>query len=503
MSLVSNIFLLFIATSVLVYYLMPGKYQWLVLLFFSYVYYIAGGKKYVCFLVASTVITWLLAYLIEKKREADEDKSVRGILILGLILNFGMLGILKYTNFFVENINSLLGMNIKALPILFPLGISFYTFQSSGYLLDVYWKRCKAEKNLFRYALFVSFFPQILQGPIGRYSSLAEQLYKSHKFQLKTIVRGAERILWGFFKKMIIADWAAVFADAIFEQPEMFDGIALFGVLFYTLQLYADFSGGMDVVIGIAAMFGITLDENFKRPFFAVSITDFWHRWHITLGTWMKDYVFYPVTLSGWMGKVGKYSKKKLGRKIGRTIPICLANIIVFLVVGIWHGAAWKYIVYGMYNGLIIAFSGLMADQYRNWKKKLHITGKEAWYYLYTVARTFILVVISMYFDRADTVGQALYMLKRSILQFTPSQLLEIPAGRQGTAFTPYALMIIVGGCIILFIVGVLQERGVRIRETIGKLPLPVSTAIYFSLLTAIGLFGCTAAARGFIYAQF
>lgn len=359
------------------------------------------------------------------------------------------------------------------------------------------------KRNPVKYALFVSFFPQILQGPIGRYSRLAHQLYESHKFEGKNITRGFERILWGFFKKMILADWAAVFVDAIFDNPDQYSGLAIFGVLFYTVQLYADFSGGMDVVIGIASMFGIELDENFKRPFFSISITDFWHRWHITLGTWMKDYVFYPVTLSKWMGKFGKWGKKVFGKKTGRTLPICLANLIVFFVVGVWHGAAWKYIVYGMYNGIIIAFSGLMAEHYRNWKKKFNITGKENWYHVFMIIRTFILVNISWFFDRADTVGQAFHMMKLSVTKFAPSQLLLIPAGKEGTAFTPYALAILAAGCIILFIVSVLQERGMKIRESLAGLSLPITVAIYFCLLASIGFFGSTAVARGFIYAQF
>lgn len=503
MSLVSNLFILFVAASVLIYYLVPRRFQWIVLLAFSYIYYIAGGPRYVVFILFSTIVTWLLALLIEKTEGNGNHKGAKKLLILGLILNFGMLGVVKYTNFTIENINALFHLHLRGIELLFPLGISFYTFQSSGYLLDVYWKRCKAERQPFKYALFVSYFPQILQGPIGRYSRLANQLYAEHKFESQNIVRGFERILWGFFKKMILADWAAVFSDAIFCDPEKYNGVALLGVLFYLIQIYADFSGGMDVVIGISFMFGIELDENFKRPYFAVSTADFWHRWHITLGTWMKDYVFYPVTLSRWMSKFGKKCKKVFGKKIGRAIPIGAANLIVFFLVGIWHGAAWKYIVYGMYNGIIIAFSGIMADNYRSWKKKLNISGKETWYYVFTVVRTFILVLIGNYFDRADSVGQAFLMMKQSLTSFAPSQLLMIPAGKQGTAFTPYALLIIGVLCVIQFIVSVLQERGVKIRESLAKLPLPVTAAIYFCMLVSIGLFGSTAVARGFIYAQF
>lgn len=503
MSLVSNTFIIFSIVSIVLYYLVPARLKWMVLLAFSYFYYIAGGIRYVVFLLFSTLITYGAAILIQNMEEKENGKKkAKGILILGLILNFGMLGVVKYANFAVENLNALFHMNLRGMEILLPLGISFYTFQSSGYLLDVYWKRCSAEKNPLKYALFASFFPQLLQGPIGRYSTLAGQLYEPHSFQMENITRGFERFLWGFFKKMVLADWAAVFVDAIFDTGE-YNGLAIFGALFYTIQLYADFSGGMDVVIGLASMFGITLDENFKRPFFATSITDFWHRWHITLGTWMKDYVFYPISLSGWMGKFGKWAKKVFGKKTGRTLPICLANLIVFFVVGVWHGAAWKYIAYGMYNGIIIAFSGLMANHYRTWKKALHISGKEGWYHVFMILRTFLLVNISWFFDRADTVGQAFSMMKQAVTHFAPSQLLLIPAGREGTAFTPYALLILGVGCLLLLIVGILQERGIRIRETLSKLPLPATAAIYFCLLLSIGVFGCTAAARGFIYAQF
>jgi len=434
---------------------------------------------------------------------AEAKKNAKIFLVSGLVLNFGMLAVVKYTNFVLENINAVFHMDIPGIALLLPLGISFYTFQSSGYILDVYWKRTAAENNFFRYALFVSFFPQILQGPIGRHSRLAKELYIGHKFEFVRIQRGIERILWGFFKKMVLSDWAAVFVDAIFADPDAYSGLAAMGVLFYSIQLYADFSGGMDVVIGVASLFGITLDENFKRPFFATSITDFWHRWHITLGTWMKDYVFYPLSLSKGMSKFGKWGKKVFGKKIGRRLPICFANIVVFFIVGVWHGAEWKCIAYGLYNGLILAFSGLMVDRYRSWKKALHIQGSEKWYHVFMILRTFILVNISWFFDCCGTVSEAFGMMRRAITQFNPAQLLLIPAGREGIAFTPYVLLILAVGCLIVFIIGVLKEKGIEIRETIAKKNVVVYFGVYLILLLAIGFCGSTAAVRGFIYAQF
>lgn len=508
MSLTSNLFIIFVGLAVFLYYVLPKKIQWITLLVFSYIYYLYSGTEYVLFLLFSTLCTYLCAMGIEKADKTVEDikqqkKIKKGIAAAGLILNFGMLGIVKYTNFVVENLNALLHTQLNGIELLLPLGISFYTFQTSGYLLDVYWKRTPAEKNLLKYALFTSYFPQILQGPIGRYARLQTQLYTPHAFEGKRIVRGLERILWGFFKKMVLADWAAVFVDAIFGNPEQYQGLAIFGVLFYTIQLYADFSGGMDVVLGISSMFGIELDENFKRPFFAVSITDFWHRWHITLGTWMKDYVFYPLSLSKGMGKFGKTMKKVFGKKTGRLIPICVSNLVVFFVVGVWHGPEWKYIAYGMYNGIIIAFSGLMVNVYRSWKKKLHIHDKSKGYYVFCVVRTFLLVNISWFFDRADSVGQAFYMMKNAVSYFQPEELLSIYTGAGGTAQTIFVLCLLLAGCILLFIVGVMQERGMKVRERISCLPPAVQILLFLMLFAAIGFLGSTASVRGFIYAQF
>lgn len=495
-------FLLFTVLAVVGYYLIPGRFQWMWLLVFSYLYYASHGAGLLGYLLFSTVTTYVAGRCLERIKEKKYQKA---IVIITLILNFGMLGILKYLNFIILNVNRILRGHLSYLELVLPIGISFYTFQSMGYLLDVYWKKTKAEKNLFRFALFLSFFPQILQGPIGRHSRLACQLYEKHRWEWKRAEEGVQRILWGFFKKLVLADTAAPFVDALFDQYQTYSGLAFFAVLAYSIQLYGDFSGGMDIVIGVGKLFGITLDENFQRPYFARSITDFWHRWHITLGTWMKDYVFYPVSLSRWMNRFGKWSKKIFGRSTGRTLPICLANLIVFLVVGVWHGAAWKYIIYGMYNGFIIAFSGLMAPNYRKWKKVCHIQEKSAGWQVFQILRTFLLVNISWFFDRADTVSQAFSMMKNSVTQWSPGKILEIPIGQGGTTdYTIYALAILALGVMVLFIFSFFEEKGINLFSRLLKAPVLLRGAVYLGILLCLPIFSqYPALTGGFIYAQF
>ena len=479
MSLNSLVFIIFVFLGVMIYYLIPGKYH-----------YIANGAGLVMFLMATTVSTWYAGLLLAK--EQDDGKR-RLITALTLVLNFGILGVLKYTNFIIFNFNQIAHGHLSFVDFALPIGISFYTFQSMGYLLDVCWKRQEVERSLLRFALFVSFFPQILQGPIGRFSRLAEQLYAEHRPDPVRTERAVLRILWGFFKKMVIADNAVYFVNALFDDYQQYPGLAVFAVLAYSVQLYGDFSGGIDVVIGIGMLFGIDLDENFRRPYFAVSISDFWHRWHITLG------------LSGWMGKFKKFCRNKFGKQIARTLPIAVANVIVFLVVGVWHGAAWKYIIYGLYNGLIIGVSGMLTNVFRDMKKKCGIAKDSAGFHLFQVVRTFVLVNISWFFDRADTVGQAFAMMRNAVTHFTPAMLLEIPVGPGGsTNFTAIALVIILLGTAVVFAVSLIQERGADVAAWIMQRPLALKLAIYLIMLMMLPALGQPPAITGgFIYAQF
>lgn len=504
MSLISNAFILFTMAAVICYYLAPAKIKWVVLLIFSYIYYLAGGMRYLFFILYSTIVVFIFGLAIDSLQNKNADNKVlKRVITFGVILSFLGLLFVKYIGFFIDTINMAFKLNIPGITILFPLGISFYTFQSVGYLLDVYWKKAKAEKNFFRFALFVSFFPQLMQGPIGNYNRLAPQLATPHSFSWKSIAKGLSRIIWGYAKKLIIADWAGIFADAVWDDPDSFNGIVLLGLVFYGIQLYADFSGGIDVVIGIANLFGIQLDENFRQPYLATSMADFWKRWHISLGEWMMNYVFYPVSLSGWMSKFSAWSRKTFGKKMGRVVPIALADFIVFFLVGIWHGASWKYVVYGLVNGGIIAFSELMGGTYRNMRKALHISGKEKWYHLFQIIRTYIIVNLRWFYDRSDTVSEGNYLVKQAFTHFDWFQIFNVEAGSGGTGFVPAALLIILIGCVVMVTVGVLKERGIDVQEKILSLPVPLSAAIYIALFLMIGIFGSTAAPKGFIYAQF
>lgn len=508
MSFTSIAFFLFLGILLIVYYLVPGNRQWLVLLIASCIFYLSAGVPALLFLLFSTVVTWRGALAVSRLQDSsgeasDAQRKARRVLLAVLFLNLGILAVLKYTNFLLGNINALFRVRIPLMRVWLPLGISYYTFMAVGYLLDVYWERCRAEESFLRTALFLSFFPQIVQGPIGRFGKLAPQFAEPHPLCFRNLKYGAMRIVWGLFKVMLTAGWAGVYRAAIFADPDTYAGINIFGVLLYSAELYADFSGGIDIAAGVAEMFGITLDENFRQPYFAVSIADFWRRWHITLGNWMKDYVLYPIMLSGWMKRFGKVCKKKLGKKKGRLVPAGLSSIIVFFLVGLWHGASWGFIGWGLYNGILIAVSSLLPDWYAAMKTHLHIQDSSRGWRLFMMARTFALINLSWYFDCVRTPGEALHMIRNSLTRFAPAEFLLISSGKTGTAYTPAALTILCLSLTLIFFVSVIRERGNRIRDLLSARPLAVQFILCLLLLLCTLFLSPMASGGGFIYAQF
>jgi len=392
MVFISWTIVLFLAAAVIVYYLVPVRARWTVLLAASTVFYLSGGVKPVFYLLFTTATTYSAGLLLDrlnarrteipKSDKAAQEKlksRKKAVVAVTLILNFGMLYCLKYLGFTLNAAASLFGVfgaevNVNLPDFIMPLGVSFFIFQTTGYVIDCYRGKYPAERNPAKYVLFASFFPLMVQGPISRYDRIAPTLLSGNRLKAENIRDGIQLMMWGYMKKMIIADRAAVVVNAFFGDYGSHGGaVTAFAVLFYCINLYCDFSGGIDITRGAAQLFGVALEKNFERPIFATSLAEYWRRWHITLGGWMRDYVFYPISLSKPFGKLGKWSREKLGGKLGKIFPTSCATFIVYLIIGIWHGANFRYIFYGFFNGAIITSSLLLAGVYMKLKEKLHI----------------------------------------------------------------------------------------------------------------------------------
>lgn len=533
-------FILFVALTVLVYFLFPLKKQkWTVLLVASYVFYLFAGYKYVAFILFTTVSTYLFALWINRigvksketlklnKQTWDKDKKKkfknsikhkkRLVMALVLVVNFGILAFLKYYNFFAGSLNDVMGVfgigfSAPTLKLFLPLGISFYTFQSMGYIVDVYREKVAPEKNIAKLALFVSFFPQIIQGPISFYDQLAHQLYEPHKFDFTRFKYGMELILWGFFKKLIIADRAVVAINTVTADYAAYNGTTLtFTILLYALQLYADFSGGIDISRGVAQIFGIDMVDNFKRPYFAKSINDYWRRWHITLGAWLKNYLFYPLAMSNLFinaskkMKGTKFGSTKAGAHIAKVLPTSIASLIVFLVVGIWHGANWKYVAFGIWNGGIIMISILLKPVFDWVLAKLRINAQSFAYGVFQMFRTFLVVLVGYVFDVAPNFAQAMNTFKLVFVDqsFSAgwSQISELGLDKFDYAIIIFAM-------IVVFVASVIQERhsSTTIREMLDKKPFALRGLVIFAglmLVLVFGIYGPGYDPAAFVYMQF
>ena len=540
MSYTSINFLFFVLATMLVYFLFPLKKQkWVVLLAASYVFYLFAGYKYVAFILFTTISTYLIALWIEKittsskavikqnkadwsreqkKKYKDKIKTrKRLVMALCLVLNFGILAFLKYYNFFAGSLNDVMGsfgigFSAPTLSLFLPLGISFYTFQSMGYIVDVYREKTPAERNPLKFALFVSFFPQIIQGPISIYDQLAKQLYEPHSFDFTRFKHGIELILWGLVKKMIFADRAVEAINTVTASYGSYNGTTLtFTILLYAFQLYADFSGGIDISRGVAQIFGIDMMENFKRPYFSKDINEYWRRWHMSLGNWFKNYLFYPLAMSSLFINISKkikgskFGSTAAGTHIAKVLPTSIASFIVFFMVGVWHGANWKYIGFGVWNGGIIMLSVLMKPVFEWVIKKLHINAKSLPYTVFQIFRTFIVVLVGYVFDVAPNFGEAM----RTFALFFTDQNLSVGWSQISTlGLGKKEYLLILAGVVLVFIVSLIQERNEKttIREMLDKKPFIIRWGAVFvgvMALVVFGVYGSGFNAADFVYMQF
>ncbi len=489
----------------------------------SMVFYYWTGVENFLFLFLTGVTTWAGAKYIggysEKMRQLKKDKTLekeekkkqkayfqkkRQVMMWSVLLtNFGVLGLVKYLRPILEGLG--FSGQQEVLGLVLPLGISFYTFQSIGYLLDIYNEKYEYEKSFAKYLLFVSYFPQMIQGPINRYNEMGEQFAKEYTWEEEPFTKGIYKIVYGLLKKYAIANIFAVAIANIFDTPARdFSGaMALFGILLYSAQQYADFSGGIDMVLGVSELFGIKMADNFRQPYFSTSLADFWRRWHMSLGHWMRDYLFYPFALTKPMKNFGKWANKRLGKHFGRVLPAAIGNIVVFLVVGIWHGAQWNYVLWGLYNGLVIALSDILGPVYDKMAEALHINRKAKWYHIFSIIRTFIVVNIGWYFDRIADIEFAFYNLKKTFLDFNAgafaSEYAIIFDGAKEHA-VPLAIL----GCVIVFCISVMKENNIDVRNLLYKSPTVIRWSVYLFLMVFI-LFSCTRIGEtgGFMYANF
>lgn len=529
MSITTYSFLGFALMLFVLYYLIPRKYQWVLLLAASYLFYAFSGVKYFGYILATTISSYLCAGKIasikkhqdaflkehkdlfdreEKKAyKANMKKRQKRYLVLALLFNFGILAVIKYGNFLVANVAVLAGIQHDGpfFRLALPLGISFYTFQTVGYLIDLYRGECSAEKNFFRYALFVSYFPQLIQGPISRFKPLSQELYAEHPFDSRQVAFGLQRMLYGYFKKMVIADRIMTGLSAIYGDPAAYNGAyVLVGIVFYMIDLYMDFSGGIDIVIGLSEALGITLPENFKRPYFATSLKDYWHRWHISLCNWFKDYLFYPISTSPALLAKAKKLKAAGHEAIARRITVYIGNLAVWLVTGIWHGASWNFIVWGLLNGIFLLIAQEMEPLYRRFYDRFPGLRDNAAWTFFRIARTFLFVGALCMFDYYGSVGTVGKVFVSMFTRFKLSVLYDGSLLELGLSNVDYMILLL--SLLLVFFVSLFQEKGLAIRESIASLAFPVRFVLWYGLFLAVLLFGAYGIgydAAAFIYNQF
>lgn len=420
MDIASFSYLLFISISLLIYWKISYKFQWYVLLADSLIFYFLSATAFTfAYVFITSISVWLATIYFSQRRNSKKSKKI--ILVLTISINIGILAILKYTNLGIHTINIISKLMhsecyLKDIHLLAPLAISFYSLQAISYLLDCYWGLVESDKNFFRVLLFIIFFPQMVSGPISKYSSLSIQLFEEHRFNYEKVTHGLKRIALGFLKKLAVSNRIAVIVDYMWNDPNNYHGLFIWLMTaLYVLQLYTDFSGCMDIVIGTSECFGINVEENFMAPLLSKTIQEFWQRWHITLGHWLRDYIMYPLLRTYWLINFGKMSKTIFGKKQGQKIPTYVAMFFLWSAMGLWHGNSWKYIIgQGWWFWSMIVIGQIFAYHFQQCKKLLHITDNNLFFNLLRIIRTNLIFIWGTLFFRAESFRDATWRIAHS-----------------------------------------------------------------------------------------
>ncbi len=487
MSVTSLSFLIFLPLVVVLYYAMPPSWRWIVLLVASYVFYAVAFPALLLFQWALTGFNFYLVHAMARR----QDTSRKAFLVGLIVIDIGSLLFFKYSSFFCVSLFQLLSGSAGACHFswIVPLGLSFSALQLTGYAVDVYIRKSEPESHLGRYALFTCFFPQLLAGPIERGHHLLPQLSAPHTFEESSFIAGVRRIAWGFFKKLVIANALAPVVDMIYGAPHAYPGLVLLlATYLFAFQLYVDFSGYTDIALGTAQLFGINLLENFRSPYLATSISDFWRRWHISLSSWFRDYIYIPLG----------------GNRCG-ILRRCLNVLIVFLLSGLWHGAAWTYVVWGGIYGAYIAIAILLQPLRETLRTRVFKNRAVAIRTLFSILITFHLVLFAWIFFRAASLTDALFIvhaIATDLLPLTalPSKLAHVGAHMGTLNFSRTTFMAIIGVMLLMELWEYLRRE--HAWRPLQRMPLVARWGVYYAFVLVLLIYG-SYQSYAFIYAQF
>ncbi|MCC8138024.1 MAG: MBOAT family protein [Clostridiales bacterium] len=483
-------FLCFFPIVVLLYFIVPQKYRYIWLLAASYYFYMCWNVKYVLLLLSSTLVTYIMAIALEKASSAVQKKL---FMTLCILFNLAILAYFKYANFAILCINKVLScLHIsvinRTVDVLLPVGISFYTFQALGYVIDVYRGNVTAEKHFLKYALFVSFFPQLVAGPIERSKNLLSQIQKPTKFNFDNLKEGLLLMIWGFFVKVVLADRIAVFVDAVYGNLNTYQGYyILVATVLFAFQIYGDFAGYSIIAMGAAKVLGFELMDNFNAPYFSRSVSEFWRRWHISLSYWFRDYLYIPLG-GNRKGKFRKY----------------LNRMIVFFVSGLWHGAGMHYILWGGINGAYQVIGELLMPVRNKLQKILGLDRNRFSHKLMKVIITFILIDLSWVFFRADSTRSALFALRSIFAAENPWILFDGSLYTLGISEKGFHVIWI--GIAALLAADFFKYKGIKVRDAVLRQELWFQWGVsIFMIITilVLGVYGSGYDSSGFIYFQF
>lgn len=519
-------FLAFVICTVIFFLIFPPKYRWISLLISSVAFFLISvdNKFIILFIIATSAIAWLFTLKINDIKEKGNKKieetnpgreekmqikrqitaDSKKWLVAALVLILGILIAFKVLGLFNESIAHMISVikgdeTFDSLAIIVPLGISYYTFALVGYMLDVYWGRYGAEKNYARLLLFAIYYPHIVQGPISRYPKLGAQLKKQElRLTWDNFVLGMESILIGCFKKLVIADRAAMFVNDVLPNEQAGGGAYLIALILDAIQIYMDFSGYMDIVSGVSKLFDVELEQNFNRPFFAKSVPEFWRRWHMSLGSWFKDYVYYPISVSKTVKKITKKTIKWSNPYLKNVVIVVLPVMVTWLLTGLWHGSGSGYVCWGIYYGLLILLSVTFSEKAHELVGK-KINTESFLYRVFQVIKIFCIFMGGRFL--ASTVS---WHQKAHIVKYILTNTLQLEV--RGHELSMFSWIILLIGLVVIFTISVVEEKGINIFVWFNKqnrIFCAIVICILFYMVFLFGIYGSGYDASGFMYQQY